>query len=65
MTDKTTTGAKAPAKATTKAKVEAGVEAFIATHLRNSSFSRDTEAWNHFQAGLPVLIGAILAELEG
>lgn len=60
-----TTGAKAPAKSTTGAKVKAGVDAFIETHLRNSDFSRDTAAWNHFQAGIPVLIGAIVAELEG
>ena len=56
---------KAPKVNPLEAKVRAGVDAFIAVHLRNSSFSQDTPAWNHFQAGLPVLIEAIVKELEG
>lgn len=48
-----------------QAKVEAGIAAFIDTHLRNSDFARDTAAWNHFQAGLPVLTGCIVNALEG
>lgn len=74
MEDKKTTVAEnAVAKTETAASethnlveqaVTRGVEAFIDAHLRNSEFSRDTPAWNHFQAGLPVLIGSILAELE-
>jgi len=41
-----------------------GIEKFEVEHLRNSSFSQDTAAWNHFRAGLPVLIEAIKSELE-
>ncbi len=46
-------------------KAQAAVDKFIADHLRNSPFSQDTAAWNHFQAGIPVLIGAIADEMEG
>lgn len=45
--------------------VERGIEAHIAAHLRNSDFSRDTPAWNHFRAGLPDLIGSIVKEVMG
>lgn len=45
--------------------VKRGVEAFVANHLRNSDFSRDTPAWNHFQAGLPALIESIVKEVKG
>lgn len=68
MEDKKNTGAKpkAPVPVDTVEKaVKRGVDAFIDAHLRNSSFSRDTPAWNHFQAGLPVLIESITKEVKG
>lgn len=40
------------------------VEAFFAKHLRDTPFSQDTTAWNHLQAGIPVLIGLIADEME-
>lgn len=45
-------------------RAKAAVDKFIDQHLRNSPFSLDTPAWNHFQAGLPVLIGCIISEME-
>lgn len=45
-------------------KAKAAVDKFVDQHLRNSDFSLDTPAWNHFQAGIPVLIGAIVSEME-
>lgn len=45
--------------------VERGIEAHIASYLRNSDFSRDTPAWNHFRAGLPDLVGLIVKEVTG
>lgn len=45
--------------------VTRGVNSFVDAHLRNSDFSRDTPAWNHFQAGLPALIEAIVKEVKG
>lgn len=61
--------APAPAKAKALDKIEEavtrGVDAFVASHLRNSDFSRDTPAWNHFQAGLPALIESIVKEVKG
>lgn len=45
-------------------RAKAAVDKFIDQHLRNSDFSLDTPAWNHFQAGLPVLIGCIVSEME-
>lgn len=59
------TGFKSEKRLTAEAKAENAVNKFVAEHLRNSSFSQDTPAWNHFQAGIPVLIGAIADELEG
>lgn len=56
---------EAPKKSPTELAIERGVTAFVDQHLRNSTFSQDTPAWNHFQAGLPVLIGCIAKELEG
>jgi len=52
-------------KTSTEAKVKAGVDAFVAKHLRNSAFSRDTLAWNHLQEGLPLLIELVTKEVEG
>lgn len=62
MTD-AKTAKKGPSKI--EEAVVRGVDAFVDQHLRNSSFSRDTPAWNHFQEGLPALIGSIVTELEG
>lgn len=45
--------------------VKRGVDEFTNVHLRNSDFSQDTPAWNHFQAGLPVLIESITKEVKG
>ena len=45
-------------------RAKTAVDKFVAEHLRNSPFSLDTPAWNHFQAGLPVLIGCIVSEME-
>lgn len=69
MEDKEIVPAK-PSKAKVKStpdieqKAKAAVNKFIDQHLRNSNFSLDTPAWNHFQAGLPVLIGCIVSEME-
>lgn len=64
MADKDeTTPAPKPDKITEA--VTRGVDAFVANHLRNSDFSRDTPAWNHFQAGLPALIESIVKEVKG
>lgn len=64
-TTKATETTSGPAALSAEDKAKRAVDAFIAKHLRNSDFSRDTPAWNHFQAGLPVLIGCIAAEMEG
>lgn len=67
MAEPKATGGKT-VSAKPSAKEEAArraVEAFVEKHLRNSDFSRDTPAWNHFQAGIPVLIGCIAEEMEG
>lgn len=65
----TTTEAETPNVAKTPSEFDAavtrGVDAWIDTHLRNSDFSRDTPAWNHFQAGLPALIESIKQEVKG
>lgn len=45
--------------------VARGVDEFVATHLRNSPFSRDTTAWNHFHEGKSALVGSIVKQLEG
>lgn len=65
MTEHVKTGAKPKAPDAVEKAVKRGVEAFLDQHLRNSSFSRDTPAWNHFQAGLPVLIESITKEVKG
>jgi hypothetical protein len=52
------------AETLTEQRAKAAVDKFIDQHLRNSNFSLDTPAWNHFQAGLPVLIGCIVTEME-
>lgn len=67
-TDTTTsdknTDADTPAKKTLAEAIAAGVENWISDNLRNTSFSRDTEAWNKLQAALPKLPGAIIKEVE-
>lgn len=70
MTDEQQDEPQTPKRATVskavrrQAKAKAAVDKFVAEHLRNSPFSLDTPAWNHFQAGLPVLIGHIVSEME-
>lgn len=67
MEEQTTTPKTKAAKRTgpsVEQKAKAAVDKFVDQHLRNSDFSRDTPAWNHFQAGIPVLIGAIVSEME-
>lgn len=59
------TGAKPKAPDAIEEAVKRAVDGFIDQHLRNSDFSRDTPAWNHFQAGLPVLIESITKEVKG
>lgn len=51
-------------KRTAEERAKAAVNKFVADHLRNSDFAQDTPAWNHFQAGIPVLIGCIVSEME-
>lgn len=41
------------------------VQAWIDGYLRNSDFSQNTPAWNHFMNGLPTLIEGIVKEVEG
>lgn len=59
---------KGPAKAKTPSvdeeAIRRGVENWVATHLRNTPFSRHTEAWNIFQKALPALPGAIAKEIK-
>jgi hypothetical protein len=45
-------------------QIRAGIDAWIASHLRNSTFSVDTPAWNHFMDGLPALILGITKEVK-
>lgn len=45
-------------------QIRAGIDAWVASHLRNSSFSVDTPAWNHFMDGLPALILGITKEVK-
>lgn len=47
-----------------KDQIKAGVDAWVASHLRNSTFSADTPAWNHFMNGLPALILGITKEVK-
>lgn len=41
-------------------KIAAAVDKWAVGHLHNSDFSRDTPAWNHFQASR----GALIKEIE-
>lgn len=45
-------------------KVNAGIDKWVAENLRNTAFSRNTDAWNLFQKALPKLAGAIVEEIE-
>lgn len=44
-------------------KIQAAVDRWTNEHLHNSPFSQNTEAWNHFQLGLPALIKGIVKEV--
>lgn len=66
-TDKTVASkevAKADPKPTTEEAVSRGVEKWVTDHLRNTAFSRDTEAWNILQKALPKLPGIIAKEVK-
>lgn len=45
--------------------VNGAVMAWVNGYLRNSDFSQNTAAWNHFMNGLPTLIAGIVKEVEG
>lgn len=45
-------------------KIADGVAKWVDKHLRNTPFSADTPAWNHFQAALPHLAGTISEEVN-
>jgi hypothetical protein len=45
--------------------VKTAVEQWINSHLRDSPFSQNTPAWNHFVDGLPALVKGIVKEVEG
>lgn len=45
--------------------VEEAIMVWVNGYLRNSDFSQNTPAWNHFMNGLPTLIEGILKEVEG
>ena len=64
MAEKSDT-APAPKPDKTAEAVQRGVDQWVDAHLRNSSFSRDTPAWNHFIEGLPGLVDAIAKEVKG
>lgn len=48
-----------------EAAVLRGIEAWAVQHLHNSVFSRATEEWNHFRAGIGKLAASIVVEIEG
>lgn len=54
----------APKSGSTEKAVEKAIHEFLDAHLRDSDFSRDTPAWNHFQAGIPVLIESITKAIK-
>lgn len=45
--------------------VKRGVDNFVASHLRNSPFSQETAAWNHFFAGIGKLVEGVVKEIKG
>lgn len=46
-----------------ESKVRAVVDEWVGAHLRNSDFSRNTEAWNHLMKSLPKLVEGIVKEV--
>lgn len=44
--------------------VNRGVQRWIDENLRNTSFSKDTKAWNHLQSVLPALASVIVGEIK-
>lgn len=58
------TKAAPKSKVVTEEAIRRGVENWVSTHLRNTSFSRNMEAWNTLQKALPELPGAIAKEVE-
>lgn len=46
-----------------ESKVKAVVDGWVSAHLRNSDFSRNTEAWNHLMKSLPKLVEGIVKEV--
>ncbi len=68
MDDKPEKEPKASAQTKSEKLEEAiyrGITEFVNAHLRDSDFSRDTPAWNHFRQGIPLLTKFIAKQLEG
>lgn len=55
---------KDAAKPTIEEAVSRGVAKWIDDNLRNTAFSRDTDAWNILQKALPKLPGTIAKEVK-
>lgn len=56
---------KASAKAATlEEKISRGVDNWLDANLRNTAFSRDTDAWNILKNALPSLAGTIAKEVK-
>lgn len=47
-----------------ESKVKGVVDEWVNTHLRNSDFSRSTDAWNHLMKSLPKLVEGIVKEVK-
>ena len=60
MADTNTAKADKKNEPTLADKIAAAVDKWAVEHLHNSDFSRDTPAWNHFQASR----GALIKEIE-
>lgn len=45
--------------------VREAIDEHVATLLRNSNFSRDTPAWNHFNQSIPALVEGIVTAVKG
>lgn len=43
-----------------ESKAKAVVDEWVSSCLRNSDFSRNTEAWNHLMKSLPKLVAGIV-----
>lgn len=59
-----TTGPKTQKPSPIEQAIARGVENWISENLRNTAFSRNTEAWNILQGALPKLPGAIVKEVK-